>query len=121
MVQVQTHKAIAGLQHSQQHGSVSLCTGVGLHVGIFGTEQLANAVDGQLLHLVHHLATAIVSVAGVALSIFVGQVATHSFHDLVTYKVLTGNELNALQLALVLLLNQLENLIVSFHCLFIVL
>ena len=115
MVEVKTHEAVAGLQHGQQHGSVSLCTRVRLNVGILCTEQLADAVDSQLLYLVNHLASAIIAVARITLGVFIGKIAAHGFHHLVANKVLTGNQLNAFQLALMLLLNQLENLIVSFH------
>ena len=61
-------------------GHVGLCAGVGLHVGVLGAKQLAGAVDGDLLHLVHILAAAVVAVAGVALGILVGQHAAHGCH-----------------------------------------
>ena len=113
--QVQTHERVARLQHGQQHGGVGLSAGVGLHVGIFGIEELADALDGQLLNLVDHLAAAVVALAGIALGILVRQVRAHSLHHLVANEVLTGNQLNAFQLALMLFLNQLEDLVVSFH------
>ena len=93
------------LVHGQQYGSISLCTRVRLYVGILGIKQLADALDGQLLNLVHHLAAAIVALAGIALGILVRQVRAHSLHYLVAYEVLTGNQLNAFQLALMLFLN----------------
>ena len=118
MGQVQSHERVAGLQYGQQHGGIGLSARVGLHVGVFCTEELADAVNSQLLNLVYHLAAAVVAMAGITLGILVGQVRTHGLHHLVADKVLTGNQLNAFQLALVLLLNQLENLVVSFHCCF---
>ena len=116
MIQVQTHKAVTGFQHGQQHGGICLCTRVRLYVGILGTEQLADTVNSQLFYLVNDLTAAIVAVARITFRIFVGKVAAHGFHDLVANEVLTGDELDAFQLTLVLLLNQLKNLIVSFHC-----
>ena len=115
VVEVQTHEGVAGLQYSQQHGSVGLCTRVGLNVGILCVEEFANAVDGQLLHLVYHLTAAIVTVARIALGILVGQVRAHSLHHLVTHEILTGNQFNAFQLALMLFLDQLEDSVVSVH------
>ena len=115
MSQVQAHERVARLQHGQQHGGVSLCARVGLHVGILSIKQLTDALDGQLLNLVHHLATAVVALAGIALGVLVRQVRAHSFHYLVAHEVLTGNQLNAFQLALMLFLNQLKDLVVSFH------
>ena len=73
MCKIESHEGVTGFEHSQQYGCVGLCARVGLYVGIFGSEQLAHTVDGELLHLVHYLATAIVSLAGIALGILVGQ------------------------------------------------
>ena len=115
MVQIQPHEAVARLQHGQQHGCVGLCARVGLHVGILGIKQLADALDGQFLHFVHHLAAAIVALARITLGILVGQVGAHSLHHLVAHEVLTGNQLDAFQLTLMLFLDQLENSVVSFH------
>ena len=117
VVEVHTHEGVARLQDGQQNGSIGLCARVRLHVGIFGSEQFADAVDGQLLHLVNHLAAAIIAMAGVALGILVGQIRAHGLHHLVAHKVLTGNQLHAFQLALMLFLNQLEDFVVSFHVL----
>ena len=116
MIQVHTHERVAGLQYGQQHGSVGLCARVGLHVGILGIEQLADTLNGQPLHLVDHLTAAIIALAGIALGILVGEIGAHSLHHLVTYEVLTGYQLYAFQLALMLFLNQLENGVVSLHC-----
>jgi hypothetical protein len=44
---------------------------VGLNVGILGTEQLANTVDGQLLYLVDYLTTTIITVTRITLGILV--------------------------------------------------
>ena len=95
VVQVQAHEGVAGLQHSQQHSGIGLCARVGLHVGIFCAKQLAHAVDGQLLYLVHHLTAAIVAVAGIAFGIFISEVGAHGLHHLFANEVLTCNELNA--------------------------
>ena len=103
--EVQTHEHIAGLQNRRKHGCVGLRARVGLHIGILGTEELADAVDGNLLHLIDHLATAVIALAGIALGILVGQPRTHGLHDLVAHEILTGNQLHAFQLALVFLLD----------------
>ena len=117
MIQVQSHEGITGLQYCQQYGSVGLGARVGLHVGILCTEKLTYAVDSQLLYLVNNLATTIVTVSRIALGILVSQVRSHGFHHLVAYEVLTCNQLNAFQLALMLFLNQLKDFVVSVHCL----
>ena len=115
VVKVQAHEGVAWLQHCQQNCSISLCTRVGLYVGILSTKELAYAVDSQLFNFVDNLTTTIVTVARLTLGILVGQVAAHGFHHLVAYEVLTRNQLDALQLALMLFLNQLKNCVVSVH------
>ena len=73
MVKVQSHEGVAGVQHGEQYGSIGLCSRVGLHVGVLCPEELAYAVDGQLLYLIHHLATSVVAFAGIAFGILVGK------------------------------------------------
>ena len=47
----------------------------GKFVGGFGAiEELLDALDGQRLHLVDHLATAVVALTGQALGVFIGEV-----------------------------------------------
>jgi hypothetical protein len=62
---------VAGLQRGHVRGHVRLRAGVGLHVGVLGGEQLLGAVDRRLLDLVHHLAAAVVALAGIALGVLV--------------------------------------------------
>ena len=74
LIEVQAHEGVARLQDGEQYSLVGLCTRVGLHVDKLSAEELLHAVDGEVLHLVHHLATAIVALAGITLGIFVGEV-----------------------------------------------
>lgn len=120
LVEVETHEGVAGLEHGEEHGLVGLGTGVRLNVGELSPEELLHTVDGELLHLVDDLATAIVTLAGQALGIFVGEVTAHGCHDLVGDEVLTGDEFHAPELALMLLLDKVENLSVFLHNLFMV-
>ena len=64
---------VARLRQREVGGHVGLRAGVGLDVGVLGAEELAGPVDGQLLHLVDHLAAAVVALAGVALGVLVGE------------------------------------------------
>ena len=61
---VQTHESVARVEASKQHSLVSLCARVGLYVGKLGSEQLFNSLDGQVFHLVNHLATAVITLCG---------------------------------------------------------
>ncbi|MNX93962.1 hypothetical protein D3C86_1261770 [compost metagenome] len=44
-----------------------------LHIGEFRTEELLQPVDGDLFDLVDKFAAAVITLAGIALGIFVGQ------------------------------------------------
>jgi len=46
--QVQAKNIIARLKDREQYGSIGLCTAVWLNVGIFATEHLFDAVNGEL-------------------------------------------------------------------------
>ncbi len=115
LVEVQSHELVAWLQHCQQHCSICLCSGVRLYIGIFCTEELLHAVNGKLLTLVDDLTAAIVAVSGISFGILVGHVRPHSLHHLIADEVLRSDELHALQLALVLLLDEVKNCVVSLH------
>ena len=64
--QIHAHDGIAQIQQGEVDGQVGLCTGMGLDVGVLGTEQLAGALDGDVLHLIHIDAAAVVTLAGQA-------------------------------------------------------
>ena len=54
---IHAHDGIAQVKQGKVNGQVGLCAGMGLHVGIFGTKQLAGTVNRNLLNLIHKLAT----------------------------------------------------------------
>ena len=64
---------------------------MGLYVGIFCAKKLANALDGYIFNLVHHLASSVITFAGVAFGIFVGKYAAHGLHHLVRNEVFGCN------------------------------
>ena len=73
--------------------------GMGLDVGVLCTEQLAGALDGDVLHLIHIGTAAVVALAGQALGVLVGEDAAHSGHDGGRDDVLAGDELDIFPLA----------------------
>ena len=113
--QIEAHERIAGFQHGEENGHVGLRARVGLHVGVFRAVELADALDGQRLDLVHDLAASVVAGAGIAFGVFVGQHRPHCLHDLVADIVFRGDQLDAFRLALALGADQIENLRISFH------
>ena len=88
MGQIHAHERIARLQHGEENRHVGLCTGVWLHIGMLGTEQLLRAFNGQGFHHIHMLAPAIVTAAGIAFGILVGQGRACRLHDSLTHKIL---------------------------------
>ena len=113
--EVEAHEGIARFEHGHEHGHVGLCSGMGLHVGVFGAVEFAYAVDGELFHLVHHLAAAVVACAGIALGVFVGEYGAHGLHHFVAHEVLRCNQFDAVELTLFFLFNKVEDLIIPFH------
>ena len=85
--QVQSHKFISRIQNGKEHGCIGLCAGVWLYIGPFGAKNLLQPVDSDLFALVYHLATAVVTLAGIAFGIFIGKAGAHCLHYLVTHKV----------------------------------
>ena len=86
--EVKAEEGVASVEHRQEDGGVSLCAGVRLHVDPFGAEELLEPLNGQRFALVHHLATAVVALAGVSFGILVRQATAHGLHDLVADKIL---------------------------------
>ena len=72
-----------------------------MHVGVIGTEQLFGTVDGQLLDFIHMLAAAVITLAGVAFGVLVGQAAALGLHHAPTGVVLGGNQFDVIFLTLV--------------------
>ena len=99
VAQVHGEEFVPGLQHAEIHSHVGAGTGVGLHVGVFGSEELLGTVDGQGFRFVHVLAAPVPPLARVALGILVGQHAALDLHDGRAGEVFAGDELDVLELA----------------------
>ena len=97
--QVHAHDGIAQIEQGEVDGQIGLCAGVGLDVGVLCAEQLAGALDGDVLHLIHIGTPAVVALAGQALGVLVGEDAAHSGHDGGRDDVLAGDELDIFPLA----------------------
>ncbi len=113
--QVESHEGIAGFEYRHEDGHVGLCAGVGLYVGILGTVEFADAVDGELFHLVHYLAAAVVACTGVALGVFVGEHGAHGLHHFVADEVFRRDQFDAVELTLFFLFDEVEDLIIPVH------
>ena len=90
--QVKAHKGISGLQAGHDDRHIGLGAGMRLHVGPLCPIDFLDPVDGQLFDLVHHLATAVIALAGIALRILVGTYRAHGLPHILTDIVLRSNE-----------------------------
>ncbi len=81
VVQGKAQNRVAQVDKGLVGGKVGVCAGMGLHVGELAAEQLAGALDGQVLDDVDLLAAAVVALAGVAFSVLVGEHRAHSLHN----------------------------------------
>ena len=73
---------------------------MGLHIHMLSAEKLFGPVPCQVFHLVHVLASAVISCAGISFRILVGQVAAHRLHHRFTHEVFRGNQLYMIPLSL---------------------
>ena len=88
---------------------------MGLDIGILGSKELADPVNGKLLDLVDNLTATVVAFPRIALCILVGKTGSHGLHHFVAHEILTRDKLHALLLAKVLLLYQIKNSVVFNH------
>ncbi len=96
--QAHAQDGVAGAQQGEVHGLVGLRTGMRLHVGVVGAEQLLHAVDRQLLGDVHVLAAAVVALVRVTLGVLVGQHAALGLQHAGAGVVLAGDQLDVILL-----------------------
>ena len=75
--QAHAQHGVSGFAEGEIDRLVGLRTRVGLNIGMLGAEQLAGAAAGDLLDDVNTLASAVVTFAGIALGIFVGEHRAH--------------------------------------------
>ena len=107
VIQIHTHNGIAGLQHSELHCHICLCSGMGLYIGIITSKQLLGTFDRQILDDIHALTTTVISLAGISFRIFIGQWTSHSCHNSLTYPVFRCDQLDVTVLTILLVNNGL--------------
>ncbi len=105
--QVHTQNGIARLQQRGVNSEVSLRTGVRLHVSVVGAEQFFRAVDSQLLYDINVFATAVVALARITFSVFVGQLRPLRLHHARAGVVFGGDQFDVLFLTYFFLLHSL--------------
>ena len=91
--------SVARLQQRRVHGHIRLRAGVRLNVGVIRAEEPRHTVDGQTLDLVNIVAAAVIARAGIALGVFVRQVAAHGLHHGRAREILGRDQLQMVALA----------------------
>src|ERR1700686_2189920 len=109
---VETHaeNGIARLHQREIRRRIRLRSGMRLHVGVVGAEQLLGALDRQLLGHVDVLAAAVVALAGIAFRVLVGEHRALRLQHPWTGVVLRSDELDVLLLAAALALYRARQL-----------
>ena len=103
--QAHAHDGVAWFQEGQKNRLVGRGAAVRLDVGRIGAEELACPIDGQSLGDIDVFAAAVVALAGVAFSVFVGQLRTLGCHHRGRGIVFARNQLYVVLLARVFGLN----------------
>ncbi len=112
MRQRHAKNGVARLQQREIHRLIGLRAGVRLHICIRGAEQLLDAFDRQSLGNVDVVAAAVITMAGIALSVLVGELGALRLQHPWTGIVLRGDQLDVIFLALTLVGNRLGQFIV---------
>ena len=99
VVEVHREDRVARAQERLVDRRVRLGARVRLHVRVVCAEELLGALDREGLHLVDHLAAAVVAPAGVALGVLVREHAADRLEDGLGDEVLGGDQLDGERLA----------------------
>ena len=108
--QVHAQDRVAGLKHRGIGGLIGLRSGMRLHVGVLGAEELLGAVASQVLDDVDELAAAVIALAGIAFGVLVGEDAAGGFQHGFGGEVLAGDQFQPAVLALDFVLDGFVNL-----------
>ena len=81
VVERKAQNGVAQVDKGLISSKVGIGAGMGLDVRVLAAEQLAGALDGQVLDDVDLFATAVVAFAGIALSVLVGKHRAHCLHN----------------------------------------
>ena len=97
--QRQAEDGVTGFQRRGVHSLVGLRSGMRLHIRHVGLEQRLGPVDRELLGHVHEFAAAVITFAGIAFRVFVGEHRTLGLEHARAGMVLGCNELDVVFLA----------------------
>ena len=113
--QAHAHDGVAGLQERQENRFVGRRTAMRLHIGGVRAEDFLDAVNRELLCNVHVFTTTVVTLARIALCIFIRQLRALGLHDSGRGVVFAGDEFDVVFLTGVFSLNSGPNLWVGMR------
>ena len=109
MIKAHTHDRVSRLTYCVLNSHISLSTRMWLDIGILGTEELLRTVSGKILDDIDLLASAIIPVPRIALSILICENASHRTHNSRAHPVLRCDQLNMAGLPVIFLTDSLCN------------
>ena len=92
--EIETHERVARLHEGHEGALIGLAAGIGLDVGEPAVEQLAGALDRQILRDVDELAATVIAPARIAFCIFVGQHGALRLEHRARHDILRGDQLD---------------------------
>ena len=105
-----SHDGISGVEDGSVRRHVCLSARVGLYVCVLSSEELLCTLAGDIFHNINVLATAVITVIGIAFRILIGQNRAHSSHDCGGNVVFRCDQLDVVLLTAVLQLHGSGNL-----------
>ena len=90
--EIEAHDGVARLQDRGIGSLVGLRSGVRLHVDVLGIEELLGAVAGEVFDFIGKLAAAVITLAGIAFGVFVGENAAGGFEHRFRGEIFAGDQ-----------------------------
>ena len=99
--QAHAQHGVSGLQKRHVYGCIGLGTAVRLNVGMLRAEKFLGTLNGNFLHHVHALASAIVARMGISLCVLVGQNRSRRQQNGLGHHVFRCDQFNAIAFPIV--------------------
>jgi len=114
MSKIQTENRVARLQHRRIGRLIGLRSRVRLHVGVLCAKKFLDPLARQFFHHVGKLASAVITLAGIAFRVFVGEHGSGSLKHSLTHKIFRSDQLQPFVLAASFVVDGVGNLRIHF-------
>ncbi len=99
MGQVQSKQCISWIHKCQVHSSIGRGTRMRLNVDPVGIKQFLCSFAGEVFNFIYMLTTTVISFAGIAFGIFIGQNCAHRRNGSSRHKIFRGDQLKIIVLS----------------------